>query len=123
MCSSSSADYAVVDLSKKKNRKSKEPHSQPSRRVIYDVTQHNIPNTNAKSSVVSSEVADLYSIVNLNKKTSRRSSETNKDRPREETSFMTQSEEKAHLCLMISQRSNKKNRILTLLPKEMEYLF
>ena len=85
-----SADYAVVDLSKKKNRTPKKLHNQQnfsSDEPMYDVTQHNLPNINAKSSVVSSEVADLYSVVNLNKKTSGRSSETNKDRLREETSF------------------------------------
>ena len=85
-----SADYAVVDLSKKKNRTPKKLHNQQnfsSDVPMYDVTQHILPNTNAKSSVVSSEVADLYSVVNLNKKTNRRSSETNKDRLREETSF------------------------------------
>ena len=87
---SQSADYAVVDLTKKKNRTPKKLHNQQnfsSDVPMYDVTQHNLPKANAKSSVVSSEVADLYSVVNLNKKTSRQSSETNKDRLREETSF------------------------------------
>ena len=80
----------MVDLSKKKNRTPKKLHNKQnfsSDEPMYDVTQHNLPNTNAKNSVVSSEVADLYSVVNLNKKTSRLSSETNKERLREETSF------------------------------------
>ena len=80
----------VVDLSKKNNRTPKKLHNQQnfsSDVPMYDMTQHNGPNTNAKSSVISSEVAELYSVVNLNKKTSRRSSETNKDRLRKETSF------------------------------------
>ena len=87
-----SADCAVVNLSKKKNRTPKKLHNQQnfsSGVPMYDMTQHNLPNTNAKSSVVSSEVADLYSVVSLNKNTSIQSSETNKDRLREETFYDT----------------------------------